>query len=61
MTGTVVQLSSRVVLRDWLALTGHGGSCHKEQRVGMSGCALFCGKGHKGITSQTSQLLDFSL
>lgn len=32
-----------------------------ETGVCMSVCALFCGKGHKGINSQTSQLLDLSL
>lgn len=61
MTGTVVQLSSWVLRCDWLAVTGHGGSCHRRRCTGTSACALFCGKGHKGITPQTSQLLDFSL
>lgn len=62
MTGTVVQLSSRVLQCDWLALTGHGGSCHKARHVGTSFVfALFCGKGHTGNTSQTSQLVDILL
>lgn len=38
-----------------------GVSCHRVRRVGTSVCALFCGEGHEGITSQTSQLLDFLL
>lgn len=54
MTGTVVQLSSRLLRCDWLPVTGHGGSCHRESCAAMSVRALFCGKGHKGITSQTS-------
>lgn len=59
--GQWFKLSSRALKRDRLALTGHGGSLHRVWRVGTSVCALFSGKGHKGITFQTSQLLDFFL
>lgn len=43
MTGTVVQLSFQVPRCDWPGLTGQGGSCPTEQRVGASVClCVYC-------------------
>lgn len=44
MTATVVQLSFRAPRYHWPGMTGQGGSCPTERRVGASVCPCVCAR-----------------